>query len=493
MSETIEGLVKRHGEHHKVNIKYGYILFVLTVILYLIFHQFPRLIPITQRLRNYITLFLLLLSYIIIQNYNSLSDASVYTKRLARLSVALLPLDFFLTLKVPGVNAVDYLGLVWLHKWVSRVIVAGGAAHGIAYVVLFFQKNELSHLLRFLNILGVVAWFGFIAMVVISLRTFRRKIYKWFYSVHVVLAYSMLILIQFHARPGVSLFTLINAAVIIYSIAVKFLYSSTLLPTEFQHIERENSDLCVVEIINCPFLDDKTATNGGHLRISGFSPKNPLYYLNSSHPYTMIKHNNSVKLVIKRTNFSIPKGSSLTTFGPFASAVPTPIPNSSKLLFIAGGSGISFTLSLYQQYRQQPDVQVRFVWVIRDIRDLWVLNEFGVDPSSTKSPVEVYVTNSKSSEIQGNEQRVGLMNDVELDEFQSKDELSKSLEADGRIKFHKPFIPELIADFFGDDTNSTGSIISCGSQSMNAECEEAVNTEPYKERGIVCYNEVYEM
>lgn len=508
ISEGTLDLVKRHGDHHTINIKYGYAIFLISILLYLIFHQFSRLIPLSTRWKNYTMLSLLLASFVIIQNYHSLTEFSVYAKRFARLSVALLPLNFYLAVKVPGSSyAVDYLGLVWLHKWVSRAIVLGSGLHGIGYVVLFLHRGEFTKVFRVLNFLGVIALLCFIGIAVISLSYFRRRIYKWFYSVHVILGYAVLMLLQFHARPGVSTFTVLNVSVIIYSIVVKFIHSFTLKPSQFQVIENPDSDLVVVNMKNYPFLDRSIAENGGHLRVSSLSPQNPLYYLSSSHPYTMIKCKTSTKLVVKKTNFHIPRDNSLTFFGPFASSVPTPVPNSSRLLFIAGGSGISFTLSLYQQYKSQPGVKIRFIWIVKDVKDLWILSEFGMDLKSSTNPIEIFVTGDRNaiSEI-GNlstkaEESVGLMQGIELEEFQNaEDDSSSNSETKGsnnnkNMKFQKPFIPKLVSDFFRageQDENFYGSIVSCGPQSMNDECEAVIKREEYKGR-IFCYNEVYEM
>ncbi|KAH3679551.1 hypothetical protein WICMUC_000884 [Wickerhamomyces mucosus] len=379
-----------------------------------------------------------------------------------------MPLNFWLSLKIPSTSFLStdqYLGKVWLHKWISRFIVLASTLHSIGFLGKWIKEGTLQNAFAFKNFLGLVTFVGFFFSVFISLKPIRRKFYSWFYSIHLAIGYLSLILLEIHSRPGITLFTLINVGVVIYSVVLKFLYT---YETEINVLSQDESLLQLIKI-SAPF--DDTINQGCHIRIGLFQKLNPLHYLTTSHPYTLIQtQTNEMVLIVKKTNFEFIKEQKYTIFGPFNSSIPPDFDHNVKnLLLVSGGSGLSFNLPNYLKYFRNKSINLKLIWIVRNIKDLWILKEFGIDYNETihSKKIEIFITQSQTGLLEDDETEVGLMNDIEMPTIEP--DLTKS-----RVNFQRPNLYRIVSDFFNNNPNSTSTsdyLIGCGPERLNNELQ----------------------
>lgn len=163
----------RHGgEHHSVNVKYGIIIFAISVI-HILFFLLVKFIEINRwksngrfnkslwKLNNtptwmLITLWILIIFFIGGANITEfLEEYITIAKRYGRIAYCLLPLNIYLVLRPTNCVYLKpgyYLENLSLHKWLSRLISICTLIHAIGY---FYKWNKEGKILiksfRFLN------------------------------------------------------------------------------------------------------------------------------------------------------------------------------------------------------------------------------------------------------------------------------------------------------------------------------------------------------
>lgn len=478
-------VVKRHGNHHYINVKYGYILLLL-----IFAHIFYMYISRKIYLKKWITSgratsfkrlvsirdywFLLLWCVVLVGLafvHFEASEINAFVKRLGRFSYVLVPFDIFLSLKPNPLPNIYYMELIYLHKWISRLIVLLAFIHSLGFIIIWSVKGEFLKIFRILNFLGVISMFAFIISTIVSFKFIRRRFYRTFFTTHLVIAWIIVFLLQFHARPGVTLYTLINLSLIALQILTKF-FKSTNIPIEV--ISHHNSDLKIVQFDNIWY---KNFVPASHLRLS-YSKKNPLNYLLPSHPYTIASRSDEakIKLIIKENSKSFKSGQIFSIFGPFPTIYNNFFPTVDKAVLIAGGSGISFALGIYEELIRNSSINVTLIWIIRNQKDLWILNYF------TISKIDIYLTQSKETTDDGEFEEIEqlLDNDTdyddrdsfelnELDPFDDDNEINHR-KANVQIKYGRPDLRSYSGKFDEYD-NANNWVISCGTSSLNKSCK----------------------
>ncbi|ODV70633.1 ferric reductase family protein CYBJADRAFT_167474 [Cyberlindnera jadinii NRRL Y-1542] len=478
-------VIKRHGSHHFVNVKYGYIVLFAGAIylaclfvsnkLFILNWNTIRTSKVMRRVldshHNVLTLFLWTGFLMILAFWHFDSDSiNVYIKRFGRLCYALVPLDIFLSLKPSPIPDVYYLELIFLHKWFSRLIVTIATVHSIGFIAVWISKGTMLKFFKPLNFLGFIALLCFLAITVVSLKPLRRRFYKLFFTGHVVLAWACVALMQWHARPGVSLYTLLNISLIILQIATKFYKSSDVI------LEKKTNAGSTLDLITFNNNSVSNFVAGSHIRIS-YPRLNPLNYLLPSHPFTVasLPDDASIKLVVRKTTKDFKSGELVSCFGPFTSINNKFFETAETVVLIAGGSGISYALGLYQQLKNSnANAVVVLVWVLRNRADLWILDHFPLVTS-----VDVYITggNITSDDPVSNafgDEDEELLDQTGRDSFEMED-LDTTQTKNTKIKLGRPNL-ELYASMFSSKDKNSSWVVSCGTDSLNKDSAKWAST-----------------
>lgn len=339
--------------------------------------------------------------------YKDSIDLLQITKRLGRISTALLPTILFLTLKPSPLPKILYLTLLPLHKWLSRSLVLAAFLHSTLYLVYFIKKGTVHKILKLANMYGVIAMSLFLIIVVSSLKMVRRSNYRFFYYVHYASTWIVIFLLHFHARPRATGYTTLSIAVLVYQIGYRLFHTTTVIPT----IIRISPTLTMLEF---PISEvaKKPVLPSAHVRIVLKSKniwKRWFYHvIPFTHPFTLLNlpSDTTAKLLIRHGNFPLLSGAqynvtgvyepainfiskrnlplsddvSTNTNNPFqtnsSQLVSSPlhyIVNARRVLIFVGGSAISFGLPLLRVLNFNG-VMVRLIWCVRDYRDLKLLN-----------------------------------------------------------------------------------------------------------------------
>lgn len=404
LNPTVPKEVKKYRKY--VTKKYGYITLVLalgfitTVVIYnsigsLLLRNKKTGKKIEIKWRAWIP-FVWTLVLLIVSFKETMNDWTFLVKRLGRVSVALLPPTYLLSLKPSPFPKTLYQQLLPFHKWCSRTIVLLGLIHGILYTWIYFQNKKLFKLLHFSNVCGILLLTGFLTMALSSLKPVRKYFYSRFYTIHYTLSWAVVVFLWFHSKPPSNEYILMCIIILGCQIGYRYWYSThTTLPVQYI-----SPTLLMIKIEkqNLPtFLQSHSP--GAHLRIS-----NPLWnfktWMNSSHPYTItsMPHDEHLTLIIRKTNFSIQLRREYALFGTFDSLQNQFMMNIkhnqiNRALFVIGGSGIAFGAPI-MRFLQSRGVSVKMLWAVRDIRDVQALYEIGLSDSLQNGDVEVYITST---------------------------------------------------------------------------------------------------
>lgn len=373
----------------------------------------------------------------IVQGVNR--DLLEITKRMGRISVALMPPLLFLTLRPSPLPHTLYLALLPLHKWISRIVVLESVLHTWFYLYYMYINGALYVKMKKLpNIYGVFALGLFLLIAITSIRYARRLSYRVFYYVHYISTWLIVVLLHYHARPGISYYTTLNVAILMGQVIYRLYVSNITIVT----IVPISTSLSVLEF---PLADlpKPPILPGGHLRINiyhkNFIKRWLSHLVPFQHPFTIasIPSDSLVRLIIRNGHFplrtnekyyvtgafepelsfiskpSFPiDGSTRSSRNPFrnnsSALISSPlnfIIKAQRVFMCVGGSGISFGLPLLRILNFNG-VNVRLLWVSRDYKDLEVLNHF----KNNFEGMEIYISGTE-----GNEQ------DIEIDYIDYQD------------------------------------------------------------------------
>lgn len=512
---VITDLIKRHGAAHFANVKYGYIVLLLSLIhiAYIYFSRrvyfkkwittgratsYKRLVstPDTALLIAWAVIILALSWY-----HFKLEAVNSFIKRLGRIGYVLVTLDIFVSLKPNPLPNVYYLELIFLHKWLSRLLVLWTLGHSIGYTSVWIQSNTFSKIFRVLNFLGVIAMSLFLLSTIVSLKPIRRRFYKFFFTTHLIIAWLVVGLIHYHARPGVALYTFLNASLFILQIAVKIWKSRDVV------IDKTTASGSTLELITIPNYFINQFPAGSHVRIS-LPRANILTYLLPSHPYTIasLPDETSIKLVVRMNNHNLKTHQIVSCFGPFPSIHENFYKTAENVVLIAGGAGISYTLGLYQQLSRNSSIKISMIWIMRNKADTWILDHFNIraidiyitgksltsddpqDSSSITSPAAA-TTTSRFDDMDEDEQ---LLDNFSSDEYEMEtidpfNEATGAAKPNRTIKLGRPHMGSY-SNLLTQDDKANNWVVSCGSGTLNKDCKRWAEA-----LGVRYHYEAYDM
>lgn len=380
----MDSLTKRHGGDHYANIKYGYIVLAVSIVYLAVALRFRR-----ARSPYSVLVWVIVVCVTAIPVLDA-HHASTLLKRFGRISYALIPLNIVLALRP---NVISYLDLLPLHKWLSRWIAVLAAVHSVGFAVKWAAAGEMFKILRPLNAVGVPVFIVMVVLLVVSVRRLRTKNYRLFYWVHQVGVVLMVVAVIWHARPGVTPLALLNVLLLVVQIVLKY----NRVAVDVQSV-KSYGQLAVV-LFEKP-QNYPLSLPGNHLALTS------RWYNLMSHPYTIVNYHENIALVVDATNkFEITTGSHYISY-PYSMTNAIELGNS--VVLFAGGSGISFALSMIVYYQNlQLEADFTLVWAVRDVRDTELINSFSI---SCKK--HIYITGSMD-----NDSETGRMMDVELEDY----------------------------------------------------------------------------
>ncbi|AGO13263.1 AaceriAFR116Wp [[Ashbya] aceris (nom. inval.)] len=401
-------IVKRHGDTHFANIYYGYYIFAVSIgyiILLLLLRKWQG--RMVSRPRNkvfrmlldgspvvHLPILLFFLGITFVGKYRVIDHASVYIKRLGRLSYVLLFLNIFLTLRPNYIlSQYTYMQLLPLHMWLARSISAFGVFHGLAFIVKWQLDNEVSlasKLFNFWNFVGLIVWVLLIMLLVLSTGIIRRRSYRSFYMAHQITGFAMCFLVPLHARPGVSLPYLIVVVLLLGLHAISRL--SFCIPSTVAHkLSNYQKGSQLVRIKLSRNVMPEYFTPGSHIRVSPYRRSNPLYWLVPSHPFSVasLPGDEHVDLILREHgHFKFEVGPHYSILNNYEGISASQLSFANRVAIVVGGTGISLGLPLFRYFKENTDIEyLKMVWTVKSYADLHALDDFeGIDIFVTQHP-----------------------------------------------------------------------------------------------------------
>lgn len=479
-------LVKRHGALHLANIKFGYMVLAVSVgylcLRYLSLAIYDKSWSASRRsttnarwvkLPNWVIVGLFCIMVIFMSLIDTHFDhITTHIRRLGRISYALVPLDLILAARPAYIPLDNYLDTMYLHKWISRLIVFLGIIHSIGFLIWYQDQGKLKKVLKWENMLGVVAFIGCCIMLAF-LKPLRNFYYKLFYICHTIFIISFIGLITWHARPGITDITMINVCLLFGHYFLKYLTSRDITFSEI--IEHPTSDLKIIKFPKQILPDDYLP--GSHLRI-GSSKWSPFFLILPSHPYTIATNYNNrdnlASLIVKDTRFQIIPFDTYSMQSYFKSSLSHNFfETAENITIVCGGSGISLGVGVYDFFRNKilssaDEIHLKLIWITKSESDLFILKELGV------VGIEVFVTNSDSDnfdDVPVNNNGIEL--DTLVNPFKHPDD-SPSISSINAVSVgSRPNLKELITPHLNLTIDYANKwIISCGPSSLNKSCEQ---------------------
>lgn len=495
---------RRHEGHlHTANVKYGYGVFLVSLVNVAVVIAIPRVARAWNRGRGQgsgqlssrglarwaspefrwlpqTLIWVVILAVLGVWHIEWKESYSVAIKRFGRMAFCLLPFDILLAYKYWPLE--DYLHNLDLHKWMSRIIIGCSVIHGVGYLIKWLVLGTLfSHVIKVDNLLGVVVFVAAVALVVLSTRFFRRSNYRLFYLTHNVTIGLFVVVIFFHARPPVTLFAAICATML----GVLFLIKLQTYPaTPVALIESPGSSLSVVSF---PWENLLGFVPGCHVRIN-YSNRSWQAWLFPSHPYTAVTlpGSQTLDVIAKRGTFKFAKDTRYNLSSPYASinfADPV-ISTYNSATIVCGGSGISLGIPVFKYLQSKLDVTM--VWCTRNKNDLFILRHYNL-----LNDIQVYITGNLGSgsvsdsaidsaaPSADDEEGHGLMQAIEL---QNLDEPAKGPE----VRAGRPDWDQLLGGLLASPEN--GCVITCGPRLLVKQCEQWC-----RNHSVDAITEIYEM
>lgn len=323
-------------------------------------------------------------------------DLVFLAKRLGRLSVVSLPTVFFLTLRPSPLPNTLYLALLPIHKWLSRAVVLLAVLHTIIYLGYFQVKNTWEKIWKLENVYGWVALIGFLLIAVTSLLSVRDRNYTLFFLNHYFWSWVVVIVLPFHIRPVQTTYmNTLNVVLLLYQVVYRLRRIEVSSPFSSFVVKDVSPNLACVEFPNS-LICAKAINPGAHIRITNYHPNflARLYkeLIPNYHPYTLVSlpQDRTQKLIVRKGAFEWKTGRKYKVFGSFDPKLnfvkSTNVAgqhfslskvkmDAQKLLIVVGGSAISFAIPILRVLNYHG-IPAKVVWVIRDYRDIAILQEF---------------------------------------------------------------------------------------------------------------------
>ena len=478
-------LEPRHsGSHHTVNIKYGYLVLFVSAVhaLFILWATMSATLrwrrqgqpPRRVRPALVVVSMALWVVFVAVASIWYVHLPHEYTttvKRLGRIAYALVPLDLFLVLRPAGQECVNYLNTMALHKWISRLIVALAALHGVGYFAKWVWEGKFAaKATKGLNLLGILPWAMLLGLAVVSVRYFRRRAYRLFYLYHNATVATFVVAVGFHARPGVLFLAVVSLGLIAAQVWLR--WSDQIKISADQIVVAANGD-SRLQVVRIPKIYFPPWVATSHIRVG----RDDVWttYLFPAHPFTIAStiDDATLDLVVSGTAV-FGHDATYSIVGPYPSLPEPFFDTASHVSVLCGGSGILFGLPIVKGLNQSA--QVDLYWCVRNKNDLFILKTLEFAHAIT-----VYVTTDAA--FSDDDVTTGLLDDaVELDTLQA------SVKLNIVVRSGRPDYDDIFGSLASASDKTNRWLVACGPQSLveSARKWSAHNLVPY-------LSEVYEL
>ncbi|VVT54135.1 uncharacterized protein SAPINGB_P003924 [Magnusiomyces paraingens] len=307
--------------------------------------------------------------------------AKKLAKRAGRITYSMVPVILLLALRVPGNSVIitSYLDTLRLHKWIARVVLVSAAVHVVIYLAVYISTGRTDKIKKKDNLLGLVAAILMAVVGITSLKPVRRRVYRVFYFIHYPAAWAIVILIIFHARPGVLVLAIMSLSVLFVEALIRIWATKVVKAVS---VTRLSPTLSVIVLPRRVLPNDFAPAS--HLRLG-------------LHPYTIasLPSDPEVRLLVRDLSHPIlPDGPAATETwlavnGPYmpSGRASQLVREARKALIFAGGSGLSFAAGVARALEMRG-AQVRVIWMVRRRDEITALGLLEV------TCAEVYVTSN---------------------------------------------------------------------------------------------------
>ncbi|KAI4274288.1 MAG: hypothetical protein LQ337_004048 [Flavoplaca oasis] len=320
------------------------------------------------------------------------------TKRFGIIGASQLPLHYLLALKsswspITYLTRLSHEELNPYHRALGRIILLFLSLHASFYLNFFIQKSLLTKRICDLDvILGLLAITTFLTLGTTALAWVRKRNYFLFFVIHVATSIFILPILYFHVTH-LRIYILESAIIYIILIAQRNISVRTIPNAKLTHLS--NNLLSITIPLPPLYLSSnnkfKESQPGQHIYLS--LPSHSHLRLNPFTIANLPQKDNHIRLIIRSLSgttriFSDTITPSITSSntpsptttiplkieGPYGSAATFPnLTTYSRILFLAGGVGATFTIPLYRHLLNlhPPDhrSKIRFIWSVKSLDD----------------------------------------------------------------------------------------------------------------------------
>lgn len=455
-----------------------------------------------------------------------LSDYLHVTKRFGIVGASQLPFHYLLIWKsswspVQILTRASHESLNAYHQILGRIVTLLVGIHAALYFNFYVQNNLMAMKLKeFYVLCGIFGVIAFAAIGTTALAPLRRRSYRVFYVVHVVLAIALVPVLFFHVHH-IRIYLYETAAIYAVNALVRWLSA-----TDLRGSIRSIPDTSLVEIV---VANDSSTTSKRLLQ--GLSPGQHAYvsltgnsFLHTfrSNPFTIASIPNTdghIKFVARALNgntklllsnaekVSSDTNVNITVEGLYGlNTHEDRLLRYDRVLFIAGGVGATFIVPLYRQlladlspgkgsYRRQ---KVSFVWIARtksevtwavpaDSRETEGFAErlkvclTGPSTEGSGSPMS-YDDNIEGTAVDENEDGIELEEQKQLLSNVAQSSGNSAEDAkDLSVYTGRPDLRRLVHETFSHGDNERVAIVVCGPKTLSQSIRQEIA--PWVKRG----------
>ncbi|KXT15723.1 hypothetical protein AC579_120 [Pseudocercospora musae] len=350
--------------------------------------------------------------------YDSPQKAAMKTmlsKRFGWMSLLNLLLTIFLGLKNTPLSPLagySFDSLNVLHRCVGYTTILYMILHSTTYTAFLFKSGFQSVLAEPKEYAGAVSGFAMLALLATSIGPVRNRVYEVFYTSHIILVAIIIVALGLH-RPEYMLkaFTITTLASTLWLFDQTLRFSRWIYHNSIVTLHPLSGSTTLVK-----FSDPISAASGSSVFL--WIPSIKQF---QRHPFTLVTNSPRATFLVKsRDGFTkalyetacANPGAQLRASieGPYGH-VPNVHENFSKVVLIAGGSGVTFTMALALEWirkRKTPkDMRkLEFWWCVRDLGCMeWFGEEFNeLRQETERVSVRVFCTGIISTGEEGSDE-----------------------------------------------------------------------------------------
>lgn len=459
---------------------------------------------------------------------HTVSDYLHLTKRFGIVGASQLPVHYLLIWKsswspVQILTRASHETLNVYHQLLGRIVTLLVFGHAILYLNFYVQSNLLeSKLKEFYVLCGLVGVLAFAAIGTTALAPLRRRSYRLFYIVHVVLATALVPVLFFHVHH-IRIYLYETAAIYALNTLIRWL-SATNLRGSIRSIPGTS----LVEIL----VSAESSVLSKHL-VQNLRPGQHAYVSLAGHSFLHSFHSNpftvasipstdghikfvaralkgNTKLLLSNAEKdSLDTKVNITVEGSYGiNTHEDKLLQYDRVLFIAGGVGATFVVPLYRQlltdlspgkgsYRRQ---KVSFVWIARTKSEVaWAVPTEPREKEGFAERLKICLT-GVNAEGDGNSSTMDYDDDFEVAAIDENEDgieleeqkhlLSNVAQNNGGVVADtnnlptytgRPDLRRLVGQTFSHGNNERVAIVVCGPKALSRSVRREIS--PWVKRG----------